>query len=70
MTAAKKASPEKITAVSTSVIALATVVGVGGGLAYYLDRILGAELGYLVLVEIIYILIIILFVYIILPKIK
>ena len=46
---------QKITTISSASIAFTTFVGVGGGLAYYVSQILKVGVGYLALVEIIYI---------------
>lgn len=66
----KLQASEKINILCQVIVALSSVIGVGGGLAYYIDAVLHAGLGYIILVEIIYLLILGIIISLIWHKIK
>ena len=51
---------EKLTAISTTIIAIATVLGVGGGIATYFTEFLRVSYGLLGIILLVYILVILL----------
>ena len=61
---------QDISIISNAVIAFSTVIGVGGATYYYMAQIRGITTGSIILAEIIYLMSIVLFIYIIRDKIN